>query len=208
MSETPQEVCRSLLWLLSLSCLMLHSTSYSSDVACCMVFRKVESQNLQLSLWVNPTNLDWLPHQWGNRCPQFLYHLISFSKPNCKGCFHESFKSWCLPQADHCTSGLCHDGVDCAWGNWNEWSDCVPAKLSVLRHVRLFMHFKATRIQGTDGVRHWVQTSCSWVWATRKTKTNILLYSQCSFPSHQTDSIHNRTRRCSLHRALEVEIVR
>lgn len=142
MSETPQEVCRSLLWLLSLSCLMLHSTSYSSDVACCMVFwwfRKVESQNLQLSLWVNPTNLDWLPHQWGNRCPQFLYHLISFSKPNCKGCFHEYFKSWCLPQADHCTSGLCHDGVDCAWGNWNEWSDCVPAKLSVLRHVRLFM---------------------------------------------------------------------
>lgn len=32
-----------------------------------------------------------------------------------------------LIQADQCTSPPCHDGVDCVWGNWNEWSDCVPA---------------------------------------------------------------------------------
>ena len=53
---------------------------------------------------------------------------------------------------------------------------------------------EVTCIQGTDGVRHWVQTSCSWVWATTKTKTNILvlLYSQCSLPLRQIDRFNSQ----------------
>eukprot|EP00435_Cladocopium_sp_Y103_P017155 s62_g4.t1 len=41
----------------------------------------------------------------------------------CAGMLIQAF----LFQADQCTSPPCHDGVDCVWGNWNEWSDCVPA---------------------------------------------------------------------------------
>eukprot|EP00913_Durusdinium_trenchii_P022866 g21469.t1 len=32
-----------------------------------------------------------------------------------------------LTEADECKFGPCQSGVDCAWGGWNEWSDCVQA---------------------------------------------------------------------------------
>jgi hypothetical protein len=93
-------------------------------------------------------------------------------------CFVVSPTSCSLPcrkpvlfQADQCTSPPCHDGVDCVWGNWNEWSDCVPARpsmgLPAERELDETCHMRGLKRrnlnQGTYRVWYRVQTRCSQV---------------------------------------------